>query len=99
MPMAAVDSTFDGGDLADVSFWGGDMTMATRHDFSDEQWGRIEGILGFSTSTKGNPRRDLRTMFHGIVWILRTGAPWRDLATYAPEPKPKTTMRKPGNQE
>jgi hypothetical protein len=43
------------------------MTMATRHDLSDEQWGRIEGILGFST--------------------------------YAPEPKPKTTMRKPGNQE
>ena len=54
--------------------------MATRHDLSDEQWERIEGILGFPTSTKGNPRRNLRTMFNGIVWILRTGAPWRDLA-------------------
>jgi transposase len=27
----------------------------------------------------GRPGKDLRTLVNGILWILRTGAPWRDL--------------------
>lgn len=31
------------------------------------------------TVTAGNQWKDHRTMINGILWILRTGAPWRDL--------------------
>jgi len=27
----------------------------------------------------GKPNRDHRTVLNGILWRLRTGAPWRDL--------------------
>lgn len=27
----------------------------------------------------GRPRKDNRVIFHGIIWILRSRAPWRDL--------------------
>lgn len=28
---------------------------------------------------RGRPSKDARLMVHGVLWILRTGAPWRDL--------------------
>lgn len=32
----------------------------------------------------GRPRRDTREVLNGILWILRTGAPWKDLPTRYP---------------
>lgn len=29
--------------------------------------------------TRGRPRTDVRRVFNGILWICRTGAPWKDL--------------------
>ena len=31
------------------------------------------------SATTGRPPRDRRQVLDGILWILRTGAPWRDL--------------------
>jgi len=28
---------------------------------------------------RGRPRREPRDFLNGILWILRTGAPWKDL--------------------
>jgi transposase len=50
-----------------------------RHELSDEQWELIKPILPQRIATTGRPPRDTRVMLDGMMWILRTGAPWRDL--------------------
>jgi transposase len=48
-----------------------------RFDSSDEQWAAVESLL---PPTKHGPARvDDRRVLNGIFYILRTGAPWRDL--------------------
>ncbi len=49
-----------------------------RHALSDEQWTVIEPLVPPPKDT-GRPRRDARQMADGMLWCLRTGAPWRDL--------------------
>jgi len=50
-----------------------------RHEVSDEEWALLEPILPKSRAKTGRPARDLRVMLNGTMWILSTGAPWRDL--------------------
>ena len=51
-----------------------------RHAISDEKWVHIEPILSSQKKeTRGRKPKDNRLMFNGILWILKTGAPWRDL--------------------
>lgn len=49
-----------------------------RHGVTDEQWDLIADLMPEPAAT-GRPRRDDRQMLDAILWILRTGAPWRDL--------------------
>ena len=49
-----------------------------RHRLTDEQWKLIADVFGPAKRT-GRPPRDRRTIVDGILWILRTGSPWRDL--------------------
>lgn len=49
-----------------------------RHRLTDEQWGRIADVFDAPAMT-GRPPRDRREVSDGILWVLRTGAPWRDL--------------------
>jgi transposase len=49
-----------------------------RHRLTDEQWELIADVFPPPAKT-GRPRTDRRTVVDGILWILRTGAPWRDL--------------------
>jgi transposase len=48
-----------------------------RFDLSDEEWAIIEPLLPLKT--RGPDRVDDRRVLNGIFYILRTGAPWRDL--------------------
>ena len=48
----------------------------TRHIFSDAQWERIEP---FMPPCKGRPGGAHRKFFDALLWMARTGAPWRDL--------------------
>jgi transposase len=50
-----------------------------RHELTDEQWQRLEPLLPPQKPPTGHPNLDHRTILNGMVWILRTGAPWRDL--------------------
>jgi transposase len=50
-----------------------------RHELSDEDWGLIEDLFPANGEGPGRPWREHRAMINGIFWILRTGAPWRDL--------------------
>ena len=49
-----------------------------RHRLTDDQWDCIKDIFPAPART-GRPPRDRRTIVDGILWILRTGSPWRDL--------------------
>ena len=53
--------------------------MAHRHEVTDEQWKLLSPLVSAKPASTGRPRRDARDMLNGILWILRTGAPWRDL--------------------
>ncbi len=51
-----------------------------RHDIIDEKWAIIRPMLAKgSTENRGRKRKDSRLMFNAILWIMKTGAPWRDL--------------------
>ena len=49
-----------------------------RHRLTDEQWERISGFFDPPADT-GRPQRSRREVMDGVLWILRTGSPWRDL--------------------
>src|SRR6187455_2416522 len=57
-------------------------------ELTNEQWALVEAILPpdqVRTDGRGRPWSDRRIIFHGILWILRTGAPWKDLPSrYGP---------------
>ncbi len=59
----------------------------TRGDVTNQQWERLEPLLPPQKPKVGRPAHDHRTILNGILWILRTGAPWRDLPErYGPWP-------------
>lgn len=43
------------------------------------QWAVLRPLLPPQRPRTGRPARDHRTVLSGILWVLRTGAPWRDL--------------------
>ena len=50
-----------------------------RGDLTDDQWRRLRLLLPPQKPRTGRPGKDHRTVINGILWVLRTGAPWRDL--------------------
>ena len=45
----------------------------------DEQWSRIEHLLPGKPTDCGVTAKDNRLFLEAVLWINRTGAPWRDL--------------------
>jgi transposase len=57
-----------------------------RHDLTEAEWRRLAPLLP-PPARRGRPCRDRRQVLNGILWILATGAQWRDLpARYGPWP-------------
>ena len=54
-----------------------------RGDLTDGQWARLQPLLPPQRRGKGTkggrPSINQRQIINGILWILRTGAPWEDL--------------------
>ena len=50
-----------------------------RHDISDKTWGLLEPHLPGREGSWGGKAQDNRKFINAVFWILRTGAPWRDL--------------------
>ena len=46
---------------------------------SDAQWAKLRPLLPSETKTGGRDAKPHRPMVEAMIWILRTGAPWRDL--------------------
>ena len=53
-------------------------SMITRYDLTDFEWSVIQPLL--PNKPRGVPRANDRRVLSGIFRVLRTGAPWRDLA-------------------
>jgi transposase len=50
-----------------------------RHDISDAIWGLIAPHTIGNKGRRGGKAHDTRLFLNAVFWILRTGAPWRDL--------------------
>jgi putative transposase len=50
-----------------------------RRELTDRQWQRIEKLVPGKKGDKGRAGEDNRLFVDGVLWILRTGSPWRDL--------------------
>ena len=50
-----------------------------RHDISDHTWALLEPHLPGRPGGWGRVAKDNRRFLNAVFWILRTGAPWRDL--------------------
>ena len=64
--------------------------MARRHEVfvSDEQWEKIKPFIPKRKRSPrgGRPPADDRACLEGILWVLRSGARWRDLPERYPSP-------------
>lgn len=55
------------------------MTLHQRHALTDAQWARLAPLLPPQRPPTGRPANDHRMVLNAIVWVLRSGAPWRDV--------------------
>jgi len=53
--------------------------MSRFRTLTNEQWALIKDELPGREGTSGKSGRDNRLFLDAVLWILRTGAPWRDL--------------------
>src|ERR1700739_917099 len=71
---------------------GADMN---RTIIKDEDWARIEPLFPKKQTKRGRLSIDNRMMIEGILWVLRTGAPWRDMPeTFPPWQSVYTRFRR-----
>jgi len=50
-----------------------------RSILTDEQWQRVRDLLPGKRSDRGRTAANNRLFLEAIVWLARTGCPWRDL--------------------
>ena len=48
-----------------------------RYELTDDEWNLLKGL--FPKQKRGGKWNDHRTTLNGMLWILRSGAPWRDM--------------------
>ena len=60
----------------------------TKRELTDRQWGKIRPHLPKRTPSRkgGRPPADDRECLEGILWVLRSGARWKDLPEDFPSP-------------
>ncbi len=60
-----------------------------RYELTDHEWAAIKLML--PNKPRGVRRANDRRVLNGIFWVLRSGAPWRDLPDTASAHIPPTT--------
>lgn len=50
-----------------------------RYEITDQQWQRIAPLLPGKVGDVGRCATDNRLFSNAVLWIARSGAPWRDL--------------------
>jgi len=68
---------------------------AHHRDLTDAQWTTLETLIPEPAphrDGRGRPWKDRRAVLDGILWVLRTGAPWADVPNRYPSYQ-TTTVR------
>lgn len=55
------------------------MGVLDRLILRDDQWERMSQHIIGDDRTRGSSGRDNRMFVEAVLWIVRTGSPWRDL--------------------
>jgi transposase len=58
------------------------MPLAGSRELTDTQWKILDDLIPEPMRRKdgrGRPWKDRRSVLNGILWVLRTGAPWADV--------------------
>jgi transposase len=50
-----------------------------RHELTNQQWASLASVLPPQKPKTGRPNMNHRRVLNGILWKIRTGAPWRDV--------------------
>ena len=50
-----------------------------RHELTNKHWDQLPPLLPPQKPKTGRPAVDHRRILNGILWLLRTGVPWRDV--------------------
>jgi transposase len=60
--------------------------MEPEFELTDDQWNLISDLFADPPPSPvgGRPRASSRACFEAIVWVLRSGARWKDLPKYFP---------------
>ena len=53
--------------------------MHRRHEIADADWDRLKDLLPGQPGQHGGVARDNRRFVNAVLWVAKTGAPWRDL--------------------
>lgn len=53
-----------------------------RYELSASQWRKIEGFLPGRPGHVGVTAKDNRTFVNGVLWVLRSGARWKDTGSH-----------------
>ena len=53
------------------------MPPKRRYELTDEQWALIESLM--PKPKPGGRWNDHRTTIDGMMWVLKSGSPWRDM--------------------
>ena len=67
-----------------------------RYELSDSEWATIKPLL--PNKSRGVWRVNDRRVLNGIFWVLRSGAPWRDLPFAMGHAPPATTVSSGGER-
>src|SRR5664280_86741 len=57
------------------------VPMAGRWELTEEQWEMVEPVLRPErrSDNRGRPWHETRSVLNGVLWVLGTGAQWREL--------------------
>lgn len=53
--------------------------MLHRHEITDANWEHVKDLLPQENTGEGRPSKPNRIMLNGMLYIAKTGTPWRDL--------------------
>jgi transposase len=60
----------------------GAVLPAPSGELTAAEWARLQPLLPSQRQPVGRPNHDHRTVLAGILWVLRTPAPWREMPAH-----------------
>jgi transposase len=70
------------------------MPSPKRRDLTDAQWSLLDSLIPGTSrrrDLRGRRWKDRRLVLNGVLWVLRTGAPWSDLPERYPAARGSTS--------